>query len=689
MTGIDTVDFAVAGPTTAAVSNISLVAADTYDVTISGGDLAGFKGTVSLDLAGGQDITDAVGNALPPDEPATDKTYLVVDFDFGDAPTASQSGFASTYPTTLLNDGTRHVINNLFLGQAVDADPDGQPDAAAGQDTTGGDDNSGAADEDGVFVAASIVAGSGVTTRSSFGITSSGTGKLDAWLDFNQNGDWDDSGEQIFTSVDVEAGVNLLSLDVPAGAIPGNTGARFRLSSAGGLAPTGEAPDGEVEDYIVTILDGDAAGGVAVRIEPGVPGTLDIVSDGDDVVLRSVAIELFRAPGSQLDRLNAIGNDGDDTLNVAKLDAIFSGMIGGDAGAGNDALRLTGSGQSLDLTQIADADIQGLETIDITGSGDNALTLNDEEVLNISPTTDTLVVRHNGGDIVNYGAGWTVDPPSLFNGEFRHVLQLGLAVIQVVNTTPSRNPFLPLDPNRNGEVSPVDALLPINSLNENGPRPLAAPPSVGTLPEFYLDANGDNFSSPIDALLVINFLNDPTGNAEGEAVLTHPDLVFVTAVASMPRGSVVDQHDKDASAAKGFATIVVGRVGQHEPPAQGKSFATGTEDADLLDAIDAFFGKFGFGLCDRETKHGASLVHRTLVIRQSDDTLVLFTSEQGVQFPGCKWTNWELGVHTAFVARWPGKVKPDSQTHAIIQCADVLPTLLDADDVQADSTHFV
>ena len=62
---------------------------------------------------------------------------------------------------------------------------------------------------------------------------------------------------------------------------------------------------------------------------------------------------------------------------------------------------------------------------------------------------------------------------------------------------------------------------------------------------------------------------------------------------------------------------------------------------------------------------------------KADNTLVLFTSEQGSQFPGCKWTNWDTGVHTALIARWPGKVKP-GRTDAIVQYCDVLPTLLDA-----------
>ncbi len=61
----------------------------------------------------------------------------------------------------------------------------------------------------------------------------------------------------------------------------------------------------------------------------------------------------------------------------------------------------------------------------------------------------------------------------------------------------------------------------------------------------------------------------------------------------------------------------------------------------------------------------------------ADNTLVLFTSEQGAQFPGCKWTNWDTGVHTALVARWPGKVSAGKRTDAIVQYNDVLPTLIE------------
>ena len=78
---------------------------------------------------------------------------------------------------------------------------------------------------------------------------------------------------------------------------------------------------------------------------------------------------------------------------------------------------------------------------------------------------------------------------------------------------------------------------------------------------------------------------------------------------------------------------------------------------------------------------------------RADETLVLFTSEQGSQFPGCKWTNWDNGLHTALIARWPGQVPVGARTDAMVQYADVAPTLVDlaggnADDYQFDGTSF-
>jgi uncharacterized sulfatase len=64
---------------------------------------------------------------------------------------------------------------------------------------------------------------------------------------------------------------------------------------------------------------------------------------------------------------------------------------------------------------------------------------------------------------------------------------------------------------------------------------------------------------------------------------------------------------------------------------------------------------------------------------QRDKTIVIFTSEQGASFPsGGKWTCYDTGLKTAFLIRWPGKVKAGIRTAAMTQYVDVAPTLIEA-----------
>jgi hypothetical protein len=148
------------------------------------------------------------------------------------------------------------------MGATIDAELDGQPNANAT-----GDDLAGAIpdDEDGVTFTSLL----DPTQNATVDVVASGPGLLDAWIDFDNNGVWDPS-DQIFASQALVAGVNSLVFAVPSigkGAPAFNTFARFRFSTAGGLAPDGPAADGEVEDYEVTIeedLVTDASG-------PGLP----------------------------------------------------------------------------------------------------------------------------------------------------------------------------------------------------------------------------------------------------------------------------------------------------------------------------------------------------------------------------------------------------------------------------------
>ncbi len=159
--------------------------------------------------------------------------------DFGDAP--------DTYQTTLAKDGARHVILRGFnLGKIVDPEFDGQPTASALGDDGGGTLPD---DEDGVLMPSSFVAGQ----SSSIAVEVTATGRLDAWMDFDGNGDFAGAGERIMTAVPVTGGINSLTVSVPTGAKVGSTYARFRLSREGVKDYFGSAPDGEVEDYLIQI----------------------------------------------------------------------------------------------------------------------------------------------------------------------------------------------------------------------------------------------------------------------------------------------------------------------------------------------------------------------------------------------------------------------------------------------------
>ena len=77
VTLVDASDFVVDGSTTATITNVATINVRTYDITVSGGDLASFNGTVGLNVDGSNNIADLAGNALTPGEPPTDETFTV------------------------------------------------------------------------------------------------------------------------------------------------------------------------------------------------------------------------------------------------------------------------------------------------------------------------------------------------------------------------------------------------------------------------------------------------------------------------------------------------------------------------------------------------------------------------------------------------------------------------------------
>jgi len=60
----------------------------------------------------------------------------------------------------------------------------------------------------------------------------------------------------------------------------------------------------------------------------------------------------------------------------------------------------------------------------------------------------------------------------------------------------------------------------------------------------------------------------------------------------------------------------------------------------------------------------------------SENTVVVFTSEQGNQFPFAKWTCYGNGLQSGFLMKWPGKIKA-GKTDAMIEYVDVAPTFIE------------
>jgi|GEM_PF-1012999 len=259
----------------------------------------------------------------------TGKPAPVEDFDFGDAPETRCDDWTircNRYPTTLSRDGARHLINPaVYLGDPaggsihIDAEPDGQPTAQAD-----GDDLADADDEDGVIFTSPIVGGQAADVD----VLASIEGLLDAWVDFNVDGDWDDLGERIFLAEPLGPGINHLSFHVPptGNVQPRKTYARFRFSTAGHLRYHGPARDGEVEDYMVEILPpqepkldfGDAPDGDLVP--SGYP-TILLNNGARHVIVPEV--RLGRYIDGEPDGRPTNGANGDDLAGIDDEDGVF------------------------------------------------------------------------------------------------------------------------------------------------------------------------------------------------------------------------------------------------------------------------------------------------------------------------------------------------------------------------------
>lgn len=267
--GTDQITVVLGNTPTAADQNVPLTA---------GGEFAGNNDVFTQDNPGTAN-GDLAGSPTPEREASDSLTVGlgVPNVDYGDAPDLSPGTAQGDYQTEP-GRGPSHVVDGVtFLGTGVDAENVAFDDGPGEDDGVVLDDGTPA-----TLHGESIVAGD----TFELDVTTAGTGVLNAWIDFNRDGDFDDPGEQVATDAAPTGNLVTINSTVPFSAIAGETYARFRYSSDTGLGPEGAASNGEVEDYQITIVGAAPALRLVKRVTrigtTAITTVADDPNDGDD-----------------------------------------------------------------------------------------------------------------------------------------------------------------------------------------------------------------------------------------------------------------------------------------------------------------------------------------------------------------------------------------------------------------------
>jgi hypothetical protein len=494
--------------------------------------------------------------------------------DYGDA----ADPFVATpgqYPTLAVNGGASHVVledNVLWLGTGVSTENDGKPSVDGNGDTL----------DDGVtftstggypagFESSAVISRQLPTT---FTITASSTGYVDAWIDFNGDGDWDDPDEQIlknlpFYSDTLTQTINLvIPASAPAFQDPKFTFARFRISADGDTRPNGLATSGEVEDYRLTLLPNSSP--------PVVSTPIPDQTANEDTVLRIPLNQYITDPDSfdKLTYVPTISDPSKATVTIDGNDLVIT-MLPNQNGKVTITVKATDTtgfsvSDSFDLTivPVNDAPVavadnytvpvnRFLNTTDATGTAnqipnDNGVLANDIEsdgdamtATRISgPTKGTLsAFRANGTFDYRPPANAVVGDTDTFtyqvsdpSGLKSNIVTVTITFVATANS-PHHNSVTPTDVvpgNFPGATSSLDVLSIVNFLNANRGRVSIPVDELDYNPPPYRDVNNDFVISALDVLAVVNFLNARSraqGAGEGEGqdpnILETSDSIIV------------------------------------------------------------------------------------------------------------------------------------------------------------------
>ena len=163
---------------------------------------------------------------------------------------------------------------------------------------------------------------------------------------------------------------------------------------------------GKANSAPINLVDDGTSSGSLDLIKKGTLNHDTITSDtSSEILLGDLGDDtLIGGGGSDVIK----GGQGNDTIvinadNVVELssseptDVLLSSY---DGGGGSDTLQLSGSGITIDLTQIENQRIKDIETFDLTGSGNNHLVIAAHDLLDLDTRQNILKVLGDIGDTV-------------------------------------------------------------------------------------------------------------------------------------------------------------------------------------------------------------------------------------------------------------------------------------------------
>lgn len=186
-----------------------------------------------------------------------------------------------------------------------------------------------------------------------------------------------------------------------------------------------------------------------------------------------------------------LAGGGNDTVvingdNITKLSQSNTMLL--DGGSGINTLKISDSGSTLDLTDATiAAKVQGFNTIDLTGTGNNTLKLDPAAVARIATTDDNtgtpgnedalMVVNGNTGDALQLAGTWTAATASqtgaalsaIYGSGYGFVAgttlgggtRVALDGVSVLHVPPTVAPVV-LDLDRDGQIEYTQQLMDVN-----------------------------------------------------------------------------------------------------------------------------------------------------------------------------------------------------------------------------------